>query len=130
MGRTPHTAHHPDIHHPRRSPPQTFTTPCVKSDVHHPRRSPPQTFTTSDVHHPRQSPPPDVHHLRHSPPQTFTTSDIHYPRHSSPPKEKFTNRQSIHNVPAVQTTLHQGSRGQSKQCLMIFETVKHGKQCQ
>ena len=26
---------------PRRSPPQTFTTPSVKSDVHHPRRSPP-----------------------------------------------------------------------------------------
>ena len=24
---------------------QTFTTPSVKSDVHHPRRSPPQTFT-------------------------------------------------------------------------------------
>ena len=50
----------PDVHHPqckiRRSPPQTFTTPSVKSDVHHPqckiRRSPPQTFTTSDVHHP------------------------------------------------------------------------------
>ena len=58
----------------RRSPPQTFTTPSVKSDVHHPRRSPPQTFTTSDVHHPR-----------HSPPQTFTTSDIHHPRRSPPP---------------------------------------------
>ena len=26
---------------PRHSPPQTFTTPSVKSDVHHPRRSPP-----------------------------------------------------------------------------------------
>ena len=67
-----------DVHHPRRSPPQTFTTPCVKSDVHHPRRSPPQTFTTSDVHHPR-----------HSPPQTFTTpsvkSDVHHPRRSPPP---------------------------------------------
>ena len=47
-----------DVHHPRRSPPQTFTTPCVKSDVHHPRRSPPQTFTTPDIHHPRRSPPP------------------------------------------------------------------------
>merc|ERR1712004_465748 len=114
MGRTPHTAHHPDIHHPRRSPPQTFTTPCVKSDVHHPRRSPPQTFTTSDVHHLRRSPPTNIHH----------------PLKFSPPKEKFTNRPSIQNVPAVQTTLHQGSRGQSKQCLMIFETVKHGKQCQ
>ena len=83
-----------DVHHPRRSPPQTFTTPCVKSDVHHPRHSPPQTFTTSDVHHPRHSPPQtfttpsvksDVHHPRHSPPQTFTTSDVHHPRHSSPP---------------------------------------------
>ena len=83
-----------DVHHPRRSPPQTFTTPCVKSDVHHPRRSPPQTFTTSDVHHPRHSPPQtfttpsvksDVHHPRHSPPQTFTTSDIHHPRRSPPP---------------------------------------------
>ena len=140
---------------PRRSPPQTFTTP----DVHHPlckiRRSPPQTFTTSDVHHLRRSPPqtfttPDVHHplckIRRSPPQTFTESspqtfttpyskmrhspptNIHHPLQSSPPKEKFTNRPSIQNVPAVQTTLHQGSRGQSKQWLMIFETVKHGKQ--
>ena len=44
------------------------------------------------------------------------------------PKRKFTNHPSIQNVPAVQTTLHQGSRGQSKQWLMIFETVKHGKQ--
>ena len=78
----PQTFTTPDVHHPlckiRRSPPQTFTTP----DVHHLRRSPPQTFTTSDIHHPqckiRRSPPqtfttPDVHHLRHSPPQTFTT---------------------------------------------------------
>ena len=147
-----------DIHHPqckmivrrsppRHSPPQTFTT----SDVHHPlckiRRSPPQTFTTPDVHHLRRSPPQtfttpfvksDVHHPRHSPPQTFTTpyskmrhsppTNIHHPLQSSPPKEKFTNRPSIQNVPAVQTTLHQGSRGQSKQWLMIFETVKHGKQ--
>ena len=32
----------------------------------------------------------------------------------------------MQNVPAVQTTLHQGSRVQSKQLLMIFETVKHG----
>ena len=30
---------------PRRSPPQMFTTPCVKSDVHHPRRSTHLTFT-------------------------------------------------------------------------------------
>ena len=34
-----------DVHHPqckiKRSPPQTFTTPSVKSDIHHPRRSPP-----------------------------------------------------------------------------------------
>ena len=132
---------------PRHSPPQTFTT----SDVHHPlckiRRSPPQTFTTPDVHHLRRSPPQtfttpfvksDVHHPRHSPPQTFTTpyskmrhsppTNIHHPLQSSPPKEKFTNRPSIQNVPAVQTTLHPGSRGQSKQWLMIFETVKHGKQ--
>ena len=136
-----------DVHHLRRSPPQTFTT----SDIHHPqckiRRSPPQTFTTPDVHHLRRSPPQtfttpfvksDVHHPRHSPPQTFTTpyskmrhsppTNIHQPLQSSPPKEKFTNRPSIQNVPAVQTTLHQGSRGQSKQWLMIFETVKHGKQ--
>ena len=40
---------------PWHSPPQTFTTPSVKSDVHHPRHSPPQTFTTSDIHHPRHS---------------------------------------------------------------------------
>merc|ERR1711873_228707 len=39
-----------DVHHPRHSPPQTLTTPSVKSDVHHPRHSPPQTFTTSDIH--------------------------------------------------------------------------------
>ena len=107
---------------PRHSPPQTFTTPSVKSDVHHPRRSPPQTFTTSDVHHPR-----------HSPPQTFTTPyskmqhspspNIHQPLQSSPPKDKFINHPSIQNVPAVQTTLHPGSRGQSMQWLMIFERV-------
>ena len=87
---------------PRHSPPQTFTTPSVKSDVHHPqckiRRSPPQTFTTSDVHHPlceiRRSPPQtfttsDVHHLRRSPPQTFTTPDVHHPQckiRRSPPQ--------------------------------------------
>merc|ERR1711899_709166 len=116
-----------DVHHPRRSPPQTFTTPSGKSDVHHPRRSPPQTFTTPFVKS-------DVHHPRHSPPQMFTTSyskmrhspptNIHHPLQSSPPKEKFTNRPSIQNVPADQTTLHQGSRGQSKQWLMIFERVK------
>ena len=90
--------HHPDIHHPRHLPPQTFTTPFVKLDVHHPRHLLPQTFTIPDVHHPlckiRRSPPqtfttPDVHHLRRSPPQTFTTpfvkSDVHHPRHSPPP---------------------------------------------
>ena len=105
---------------PRHSPPQTFTT----SDIHHPqckiRRSPPQTFTTPDVHHLRRSPPQtfttpfvksDVHHPRHSPPQTFTTpyskmrhsppTNIHHPLQSSPPKEKFTNRPSIQNAPAI-----------------------------
>ena len=85
---------------PRRSPPQTFTTPCVKSDVHHPRRLP-TPFLKCDIHHR----------------PTFTT-----------PKRKIHQPPSIQNVPAFQTTLHQGSRGQSKQWLMIFETVKHGKQ--
>ena len=87
---------------PRHSPPQTFTTPSVKSDVHHPqckiRRSPPQTFTTSDIHHLRRSPPktfttPDGHHplckIRRSPPLTFTNrsvkSDVHHLRRSPPP---------------------------------------------
>ena len=57
--------------------------------------------------------------MRHSPP-----TNIHHPLQSSALKEKFTNRPSIQNVPAVQNTMHQGSRGQSKQWLMIFETVK------
>ena len=69
-----------------------------------PRRSPPQTFTTpySKMLH---SPPTDIHHQ-----PTFT---IPYNNH---PRKK--------NLP----TLHQGSRVQSKQWLMICETVKHGKQ--
>ena len=52
-----------DIHHP---------------DIHHLRRSSPQTFITSDVHHPLPK-------IRHSSPRTFITSDIHHLRHSSPP---------------------------------------------
>merc|ERR1712209_332367 len=84
----PQTFTTPDVHHLRRSPPQTFTTPFVKSDVHHPRHSPPQTFTTP------------YSKMRHSPPP-----NIHHSLQSSPPKEKFTNRPSIQNVPAVQTTI-------------------------
>ena len=38
--------------------------------------------------------------MRHSPPP-----NIHHPLQSSPPKEKFTNRPSIQNVPAVQTMI-------------------------
>ena len=63
-----------DVHHPlckiRRSPPQTFNTPSVKSDVHHPRRSPPPilkcdihhrpTFTTPYNHHPQKKNSPTV----------------------------------------------------------------------
>ena len=56
-----------------------------------------QTFTTPDVHHPQCK-------IRRSPPQTFTT-----------PHSKMRHPSTIQNVPAVQTTLHQGSRGQSKQ---------------
>ena len=85
---------------PRHSPPQTFTTPSVKSDVQHPRRSPSQTITTSDVHHP-------LCKIRRSPPQTFTTpfvkSDVHHPRHSPP--QTFTTPYSkmLHSPP---TNIH------------------------
>ena len=55
-----------------------FTTPIFNTlDIHHPRHSPPKTFTTPDIHHPlcrmQLSPPPTLltpfRVMRHSPPE-------------------------------------------------------------
>merc|ERR1712223_1676929 len=108
------------------------TTPCVKADVHHPRRSPPQTFTTSDVHPPRRSPPQtfttpfvksDVHQ-----PHTFTTpfvkSDVHHPRRSPPSILKC----DIHHRPTFTTPYNHHPQKKNAKCNCICKMFLQSKQ--